>query len=344
MNTLCSVVTAVDSFVPEKVVTNEDLSKIMDTTDEWITERTGIKERHQAEVETSTSELGIKAAKKVFEKSGFDPKNLELIVAATVTPDYYFPGIGVLVQRGLGLTNIPAIDIRGQCSAFAWGITTADAYLRSGFYKSALVIGSEIHSRMMEYTTRGRNFTVLFGDGAGVMLLEAKNYKEGRPTAQNTLRGVIDHEMGSDGSGAELLILKRPGFSKGYKEFFTVQEAEEGDDRPHMEGRQVFRNAVERMYNSATALLKRNGVSVADIDLVIPHQANMRINESVREKLGLPPEKVFNNIQRYGNTTSATLPICMTEAEQMGRLKKGMLVMTLTFGSGFTWGANLIRW
>lgn len=344
MKSLCSVVAAVDSYVPEKVVTNDDLSQLMDTNDEWIRERTGIRERHMAEVETSTSELGIKAARKIFDRTGIDPQSVDLIIAATVTPDYYFPGIGVLIQRGLGLNKIPAIDIRGQCSAFAWGITTADAYLRSGFYKRALVIGAEIHSRMMEYSNRGRNFTVLFGDGAGAMLLEAKSYAEGRPTAHNNLRGVIDHEMGSDGSGAELLALKRPGFAKGHSEFFTVQEAENGDDLPHMEGRQVFRNAVERMLGSATTLLSRNGITANEIDLVIPHQANMRINESVRERLGFPPEKVFNNIERFGNTTSATLPICMNDAENQGRLKKGMLVMTLTFGSGFTWGANLIRW
>ncbi len=343
MKTLCSVVRGVECFVPEKVVTNDDLAKLMDTSDEWIRERTGIQERHMAEVETSTSELGIKAAQKVLKKSGVDAHDIDLIVAATVTPDYYFPGIGVLIQRGLGLHKIPAIDLRGQCSAFAWGITTVDAYLRSGFYKRALLIGSEIHSRMMEYTTRGRNFTVLFGDGAGAMILEAQDFGQ-KPTAQNKVRGIIDHEMGSDGSGAELLALKRPGFSKGYAEFFSVQEAEDGDDRPQMEGRQVFRNAVERMYGAAMTLLKRNNLTAEDIDLVIPHQANMRINEVIREKLGLPPEKVFNNIQRYGNTTSATLPICMTEAESMGRLKQGMLVMTLTFGSGFTWGANLIRW
>lgn len=341
---LCSVVTAVDAYVPEKIVTNQQLSEMMDTSDEWITERTGIKQRHMADVDSGTSDLGIKAAQKIFQKTGIDPQSVELIVAATVTPDYYFPGIGVLIQRGLGLPHIPAIDIRGQCSAFAWGISTADAYLRSGFYKNALVIGAEIHSRMMEYTTRGRNFTVLFGDGAGAMFLEAQEHKEGRPTAHNDLRGVIDHEMGSDGSGAELLCLKRPGFAKGHSEFFTKTEAEEGDDRPHMEGRQVFRNAVERMTQAATTLLKRNNVSIDQIDLLIPHQANMRINEAVREKIGLAPNKVFNNIRYYGNTTSATLPICMADAESQGLLKKGMLVMTLTFGSGFTWGANLIRW
>ncbi len=339
-----SVVKGVSCFVPEKVVTNQQLSQMMDTTDEWITERTGIKERHMAERTSSTSDLGLKAAKNLLAKIQFPTQDIELIIAATVTPDYYFPGIGVQIQQGLGLSKIPAIDIRGQCSAFAWAITTAYVYLRSGFYKNALVIGSEIHSRMMEYSTRGRNFTVLFGDGAGAMLLESHQYPEGRATAHNHLRGVIDHEMGSDGSGAELLALKRPGFAKGHTEFFSVKEAEDGDDRPSMEGRQVFRNAVERMLQSANTILLRNGISVADIDLIIPHQANMRINESVREKLGVAPEKVFNNIQHYGNTTSATLPICMTEAEEQGRLKAGDLVLTLTFGSGFTWGANLIRW
>ena len=275
MKNLSAVVSGVECFVPPKVVTNEDLAKLMDTSDQWITERTGIKARHFVTDDSSTSELGIQAARKVFEKTQFDPQNLDLILAATVTPDYYFPGIGVLIQRGLGLNKIPAIDIRGQCSAFAWGIATADAYIRSGFYKNVLLVGSEIHSRMMEFTTRGRNFTVLFGDGAGAMLLQGQ---EGKASVTNKIRGVIDHELGSDGSGAEVLYLERPGFGKGHKEFFTVQEAEDGDDRPYMEGRQVFRNAVERMTQAARALLKRNGISIDDIDLILPHQANLRIN------------------------------------------------------------------
>ncbi len=339
-----SIVRGVSAYVPDYVVTNDELSQKMETSDEWITERTGIKERRRAELSDGTSDLGLKAAQKLLAKIQVDPKEIDLIIAATVTPDYYFPGIGVQIQHGLGLTHTPALDIRGQCSAFAWGITMADTYLRSGMYKNALVIGAEIFSRMIEFSLRGRNFGVIFGDGAGAIYLEATDHKEGIATAHNSLRGVIDHEMGSDGSGADLLCFKRPGFSKGHTEFFTEEEAIAAVDHPTMEGRQVYRHAVERMTQSAHTLLARNKISIADIDIVIPHQANLRINEAVRERLGLPIEKVFNNIQRYGNTTSATLPLCMTEAEEQGRLKKGDLVMTLTFGSGFTWGANLIRW
>ncbi len=340
---VCSRVQGVSFFVPEKVVSNDDLAKVMATSDAWITERTGIKQRHFADVNTSTSDLGIQAAKNVLLKTGTQAKDVDLIIAGTVTPDHYFPGIGVQIQAGLGISGIPAMDIRGQCSVFAWGVATADAYIRSGFCRRALVIGAETQSRIMELSDRGRNFSVLFGDGAGAILLEAYSYPEGLPTVQNGLRGLIDHMMGSDGSGAEMLALKRPGFAKNCQAFMSSEEAA---DRviPFMEGRQVFRNAVERMSELAEKILTRNKIKAQDINLLIPHQANLRINEFLRERLGLAPDKVFNNIDKYGNTSAATLPLCMTEAEECGRLKKGDLLLTLTFGSGYTWGANLIRW
>lgn len=340
---VCSRVQGVGFFVPEKVMSNDDLAQIMDTSDAWITERTGIKQRRFVDVNTSTSDLGVQAAKNVLMKTGTQAKDVDLIIAGTVTPDHYFPGIGVQIQAGLGVSGFPAIDIRGQCSVFAWGVATADAYIRSGFCRRALVIGAETQSRVMELSDRGRNFSVLFGDAGGAILLEAHTYDEGRPTVQNGMRGLIDHMMGSDGSGAEMLSLKRPGFAKEHKEFLSLEEAA---DRvlPNMDGRQVFRNAVERMSELADKILTRNKITAKDISLLIPHQANLRINEFLREKLGLAPEKVFNNIQRYGNTSAATLPLCMSEAEQFGHLKKGDLLLTLTFGSGYTWGANLIRW
>ena len=340
----CSVIKGVSFFVPENVVTNDDLSKLMETSDEWITERTGIKERRFVNYDTSTSELGTLAAKKVLAKTGLQAKDLDLILAATLSPDYFFPGIGVQIQHQLGAPTIPAIDIRGQCSGFGWSLATADAFLRSGLYKRILVVGAELHSRVMEMSTRGRNVSVLFGDGAGAAIVEAETHDGEMPTAHNKVRGMIDHLLGSDGSGAEMLAMLRPGFSKGNSELITVQETQDKVYLPVMDGRQVYRAAVTHMVEIGNAICERNGIRPTDLDLVIPHQANLRINEAVRDKLGLDANKVFNNIQRYGNTTAATLPICMTEAEEQGLLKKGDLVLTLVFGSGFTWGANLLRW
>jgi 3-oxoacyl-[acyl-carrier-protein] synthase-3 len=343
MKTLCALIKGVDFYVPNNVVTNFDLSKRMETSDEWITERSGIKERRFVDTDTSTSELGTLAAKKVLDKTGLQAKDLDLILAATLSPDYFFPGIGVQIQNQLGAPVIPAIDIRGQCSGFGWCMATADAFIRAGLYKRVLIVGAELQSRVLDMSTKGRNVSVLFGDGAGAMIVEADMQKE-QPSTRNKVRGFIDHILGSDGSGAEQLAILRPGFSKGHSELITVKETEDKIFSPHMEGRLVFRAAVSHMVEIAETLCKRHHIKATDLNLIIPHQANLRINEAVRDKLGVAPEKVFNNIQKYGNTTAATLPIAMTEAEQQGRLKKGDLVMTLVFGSGFTWGANLIRW
>ncbi len=340
---ISSVIQGVSFFVPDHIVTNDDLSRLMETNDEWIRERTGIQERRFVNYDTSTSELGTRAAQSVLQKTGLKVTDIDLILAATLTPDYYFPGIGVQIQHQLGAPNIPAIDVRGQCSGFAWCLASADAFLRSGLYKRILVIGAELQSRVLEMSTRGRNVSVLFADGAGAAIIEAQTHTE-MPTAQNKVRGMIDHIMGSDGSGAPQLAIKRPGFGRGHSEMITVDETRDKAFLPYMEGRQVFRAATTHMVETAEQICKRNGIDPSDIDLLVPHQANLRINEAVRDRLGLPADKVFNNIQRYGNTTAATLPIAMTEAEQAGRLKKGDLVLTLVFGSGFTWGANLLRW
>ncbi len=341
--TTCTLVKGVSFYVPDNVVTNFDLAKDMETSDEWITERTGIKERRFVNTDTSTSELGVLAAKKVLEKTGLQAKDLDLILAATLSPDFFFPGIGVQIQNQIGAPFIPAIDIRGQCSGFGWCLSTADAFIRSGLYKRILIVGAELQSRAIDRSTRGRNVAVLFGDGAGAMIVEAHSENE-MPSVKNKVRGFIDHVLGSDGTGAELLGMLRPGFSKGHSELISTKETQDRAYAPKMEGPQVFKAAVTRMCEVAEELCKRNGIRPNDIDLLIPHQANLRINEMVREKLGIDAKKVFNNIQKYGNTTAATLPICMTEAEDQGRLKKGDLVMTLVFGSGFTWGANLVRW
>ena len=336
-----SEILGVGHFVPEKIVRNEDLSKIMDTSDAWIKERTGIAERRIAETGVGTSDLGYEASLNVFEKTGFDPKKIDLIIAATLSPDYYFPGIGVLIQKKLGL-SCPAMDLRAQCSGFSWGLTTAHAMIQSGQYKNILVVGADLHSRVIEFSTRGRNVSVLFGDGAGSAIVSAQNVNEA-PTAQNKVSGIIDNSMGSDGSGAEVLAMLRPGMS-GPESFFTKEEAEEKAYLPHMEGRKVFKNAVGRMCESITTLLERNHLKVEDLDLLIPHQANIRIISTVGEKMNFPKEKLMINIHKYGNTTSASLPLCMKDALEEGKLEKGKLMMTVVFGSGFTWGANLIRW
>ena len=336
-------VDGVGHYLPRKVVTNDDLSKVMETSDAWITERTGIKTRRIADVSEGTSDLAVKAAQQALARAGHEPTEVDCIIAATLSPDYYFPGIGVLIQQKLGAKTIPGIDIRGQCSGFSWGLATADAYIRAGFYNRILVVGAEVHSRVVEFSNRGRDVSVLFGDAAGAVLLSADQGSE-PATARNSVRGIIDSIMGSDGSGAESLLIARPGLQGGHEEFFTVAEAEDKAFLPKMDGRQVFRNAVQRMHESCLQLLQRHNLKASDIDLMIPHQANLRINEMIRAKLELPEEKVFNNIQKYGNTTAATLPLAMYEAEQENRLKRGDLLMTVAFGSGFTWGANLIRW
>ncbi len=336
-----SSIEGVGHYVPEKVLTNDDLSKMMETSDAWIQERTGIKERRQASDEQGTSDLAVEACKSALERSGRKIHEIDLILAATLSPDYFFPGIGVMVQHKLGAPTIPAMDIRGQCSGFSWGIATADAFLRSGQYKRILLVGAELQTRVIEFSDIGRNVSVLFGDGAGAMVLSKGDELA---TATNEAAGVIDSVMGSDGSFAEELAVTRPGVSAGNPTLISEEELRNKAYLPYMNGRLVFKNAVIRMLEASMTLLKRNGLKPSDLNLVIPHQANLRINEMLREKLGLAPEKVFNNIQKYGNTTAATLPIAMSEAEQQGRLKRGDLLLTVAFGSGFTWGANLIRW
>lgn len=335
-----TVIQSVAHFVPEKIVTNDDLAQQMDTSDAWIRERTGIRERRFVERGTPTSELAYTALERAIERSGIDPQSVDLLVAATLSPDYYFPGIGTQLQARLGLRNIPAIDIRAQCSGLVYGLSLVDAYFKSGQASVALLVCAEVQSPSLDFTDRGRDMAVLFGDGAGALVLQA----EDGPAASggNRQRGVIDSLLGSDGSGAEVLCLKVPGSAN--PGFLNEHDYGEGNWHPKMDGRQVFKHAVHRMGETAEAILARSRIPPSDIDLLVPHQANKRINEAVRERLGIDSERVFNNIERYGNTTAATIPICMSEAEACGKLKEGSLVLTLAFGAGFTWGANLIRW
>ncbi len=335
-----TVIRSVAHQVPERVVSNDDLSKLMDTSDTWIRERTGIQERRFVERGTSASTLAFPAAQEAIRRSGIKPEEFDLLVAATLSPDYYFPGIGTQLQHALGLGTIPALDIRAQCSGLVYSLSLIDAYIQSGQAKNVLLVCAEVQSPCLDLSDRGRDMAVLFGDGAGALVLSAEQGT--RATAVNYERGVIDSLLGSDGSGADVLCLKVPGSAN--PGFFGEDDYAEGRWHPEMDGRHVFKNAVFRMCQTAEQILERNEIAVSEIDLVLPHQANLRINEAVRDRLEISEDRVFNNIEKYGNTTAATIPICMSEAEQEGKLKQGDLVLTLAFGAGFTWGANLLRW
>ncbi len=336
-----SVIRGVGHYVPPRVVTNHDLSTIMETSNEWIVERTGILERHFVDEGVHTSHLAEQAVRNLFDNTGLGVKDVDYILFATLSPDFYFPGVGPILQNRMGFHRIPALDIRTQCSGFVYGVSTADALIRSGQAGRVLLVCAEVQSPVLDMTTAGRDTAVLFGDGAAAVIIESQSGSRSQ-ILKDQNSGILDSILGSDGSGAEALCLRAPGSAS--VGFIRHEDIEKGNTRPKMDGRTVFKNAVTRMAEVVSEILERNKVSASEIDLVIPHQANMRINEFLREKLHLPKEKVFNNIEKYGNTTSATIPICLSEAIQQGRLKKGDLIVTVAFGAGFTWGANLLRW
>jgi len=320
-------------YVPPKVVTNDDLAKLFDTSDEWIQQRTGIKQRHYIDKDgTGPSDLAVPAAQMACKNAGIEVSEIDAIIFATLSPDYTFPGSGVLLGDKLGLPGVPALDVRNQCSGFLYGLQVADAWIRCGMYKCVLLVGAEVHSTGIDFTDEGRDVTVLFGDGAACALL-------GPTDSEDT--GVLDVEVHADGSGAKELWLEAP--ASAYIPRITHEMIDERRVWPAMNGRQVFRWATTKMPEVARSVLERNGVTPADLDLVVPHQANKRINEFVGQKLEIPPEKVVHNIQKYGNTTAASIPLALSEAIQEGRAKTGDLILMPAFGSGFTWGAALIR-
>jgi 3-oxoacyl-[acyl-carrier-protein] synthase-3 len=320
-------------FVPENIVTNDDLAKTIDTSDEWITERTGIKERRYFDPEKDTvANMSARATKMALQQAGLEAKDIEFIVFATITPDYFFPGSGVLLQRELGLAGIGAVDIRNACSGFIYGLSIADQYIKSGTYKTILVVGAEIQSSALDKSTAGRNTNVIFADGAGVVILQA---------TENKNEGILSTHLHSDGNFAEELYVKDPGSSRKVR---LSKELIEGDSfKVHMNGKEVFKHAVVRFYEVIMEALEANNYSKDDIDLLIPHQANLRISLFIQKKLGLPDERVFNNIMRLGNTTAASIPIAISEASKEGRLKENDLLCLAAFGSGFTWASALIR-
>lgn len=329
-----SVVRGLGFYVPDRVVTNRDLTRWMDTSDEWIRERTGIEERRWVEPGDRGSRLAAQATRRALADAGLEARDLDAIVFATLSPDHYFPGNGVFLQRELGLAGIPCLDVRAQCTGFLYALSVADAWIRAGSYRRVAIVGSEIHSVGLDRTTRGRDVTVLFGDGAGAAILEAEDGAGDR--------GVLRIALHADGRYAEKLWLPAPGAS--HPDFFTVEQIEQGLIFPRMEGREVFKHAVVRMPEVVREVLAAEGLSVDDLALLIPHQANLRISEAVQKGLGLPDGKVYNNIQRYANTTAATIPIALAEVASQGRLRAGDLLCLTAFGSGFTWGAALLRW
>lgn len=320
---------------PERVITNDYLSTLMDTNDAWIQERTGIKERRWFEKGKDTvANMAAKASRMAIANAGMEVADIDFIVFATITPDYYFPGSGVLLQRELGLENIPALDIRNQCTGFVYAVSVADQFIKTGVYKNVLVVGAEIQSSALDLSTEGRGMAVIFGDGAGAVVMRQNN---------DASRGVIDSILYSDGRYAEELILKDPGSSRPLRQLDDLAK-DLDNTRPYMNGNQVFKHAVQRFPEVTLEILEKNGFSKNDLDLLVPHQANLRITRYIQEKLELPDSKVVSNIEKYGNTTAASIPIALSEAWQAGRVKPGMLICLTAFGSGFTWGSSLIRW
>ncbi len=320
--------------LPDRVVSNFDLEKLMDTSDEWIRQRSGIVERrHIVPGEESTSGLAIEASKMALDAADLEAGDLDLIIAATLNPDHFFPGIGVFVQEGLGCDTIGALDIRTQCTGFVYGLSVADQFIRAGTYEKVLVVGAEVQSTALDMSTRGRDVAVLFGDGAGAAVLGASESDD---------RGILDTRLHSEGKWAKELWLEAPSALLPREE--DIASGMDPRWFPVMNGRKVFTHAVRRFSEAIGEGLEATGHSTSDIGLLVPHQANLRITEAIGKALELAPEQVYSNIHRYGNTTAASVPIALTEAEEEGRIAAGDLIVLAAFGSGFTWGSAVIRW
>ena len=294
--------------------------------------RTGIRERRWVDGNVGAAELGEKAARQALDEAGLTPKDLDLVLFATLSPDLNFPGSSCLLQARLGIPGVATMDIRNQCTGFIYGLATADAFIRSGMMKNILVVGGEVHSSGLDVTTRGRDVAVLFGDGAGAAVV----------TATDGDRRILDSELHADGRYAEILMVEAP--ASRIQPRLTKEMMDEGRHYPKMDGKAVFKHAVERLPEVTRSILARNGLTLADIALLVPHQANMRINEMVVRQLGFPPERVVHNIQKYGNTTAASIPIALHEAALEGRIQPGEIALLVAFGAGLTWGASLVRW
>jgi 3-oxoacyl-[acyl-carrier-protein] synthase-3 len=344
-----SKIAGIGKYVPERVVTNEELKQFMDTSDEWIQERTGIQERRYAHrTNETTTTMAVEASKIAIQNAGLTPTDIDFIVFATLSPDYYFPGCGVLLQREMGMREIGALDIRNQCSGFVYAVSVADQFIKSGMYKNILVVGSEKHSFGLDFSTRGRNVSVIFGDGAGAVVLQATDEPN---------RGILSTHLHSDGASAEILAMYNPGtHANKWGHYANFADATIGEmfmshdmidsaqNFPYMDGPAVFKKAVVKFPEVIMEALQANGLKPADINMLIPHQANLRISQFVQHQLGLSDDQVYNNIQKYGNTTAASVPIALCEAWEEGKIKEGDLVCLAAFGSGFTWASALLHW
>tara|TARA_R110002072_G_scaffold1587_1_gene13344 strand:- start:144306 stop:145313 length:1008 start_codon:yes stop_codon:yes gene_type:complete len=332
-----SKISGLGYYVPENVVTNDDLSKLMDTNDAWIQERTGIVERRHIKKGdgNSTSKMAVKASKIALERANLNAVDIDMIVFATLSPDMYFPGGGVEVQEMMGMRTIPALDVRNQCSGFVYAISVADQFVKTGMYKNILVIGAENHSGGLDFTTRGRGVSVIFGDGAGAAVVSRNDSGKG---------GILSTHLHSEGKHKDELALQGPSTGYWVPEIIKDDPQENIPYYPVMNGQFVFKHAIVRFSEVIQEGLKANNLSVSDIDMLIPHQANLRISQFIQKKMKLPDSKVYNNIQKYGNTTAASIPIALTEAWEEGKIKEGDLVVLAAFGSGFTWGSVIIRW
>ncbi len=332
-----SRISGLGHYVPEHIVTNDDLSKIMDTSDTWIQERTGIKERrHIKEGDGNTTAImGAKAARIALERANVSKNDIELIIFATLSPDMYFPGGGVQIQDILDMDTVPALDVRNQCSGFIYALSVADQYIKTGMYQNVLVIGSENHSGGLDMTTRGRSVSVIFGDGAGAAVV-SRSTKEGQ--------GILSTHLHSEGAHAEELVLMGPSMKNWVPAIIEENPTDNIPYFPYMNGKLVFKNAVTRFAEVINEGLQANKLSSSDIDMLIPHQANLRISQFIQNKFQLLDNQVFNNIQKYGNTTAASIPIALTEAWEQDKIKEGDLVVLAAFGSGFTWASAVMRW
>ena len=344
-------IAGIGMYVPENVITNNDLLKYMDTSDQWIQERTGIKERRFADrTKETTTTMGVEASRIAIERAGITPQDIDFIIFATLSPDYYFPGCGVLLQRAMKMKEIGALDVRNQCSGFVYALSIGDQFIKTGMYKNILVVGSEKHSFGLDLSTRGRNISVIFGDGAGAVVLQPTDAQE---------QGILSTHLHSDGESAEILAMFNPGTHANHwtpeavadfneteiaDMFMSHAMVDKAQNFPNMDGPAVFKKAVVKFPEVIMESLTANGLQPSDISVLIPHQANLRIAQFVQQKLRLRDDQVFNNIDKYGNTTAASIPIALCEVWEQGKIKEGDLVCLAAFGSGFTWGSVLLRW
>ncbi|CAN5854006.1 ketoacyl-ACP synthase III [soil metagenome] len=327
-----SRILGVGMSVPETIVTNDDLAKRMETSNEWIIERTGIEQRRWVKPGETGATMGAAAGREAIEKSGLKPNDIDMIVLATLSPDFNFPGTGVFIQRELGIKDIPCLDIRQQCTGFIYGLSIADAYIRMGQYKNILVIGTEVHSTGLDVSTTGRDVTVLFGDGAGAVVVSR---------AVDDKQMILSTHIHADGSEAEILWTEYPASARHPR--ISAEAMAERKHFPTMNGKRVFKHAVTRMPAAIMEGLVTNNVKLTDIDMMIPHQANLRINQMVGQMIGMPVEKTHNTIMKYGNTTAASIPMCLYDAIEVGKVQRGQLICFVAFGAGLTWGSAFVR-